>query len=335
MKKFLVLTYCLAGCLLPKLFPDCVEMQVCAQTGTTAYEFMNIPTSAHSAALGGNNVSVVEDDITLLFTNPALLSNVSDKTLNFNYMNYMSSSNKLSTAFAKQWGERGTWAVAGQVVNYGEMTETTANFEETGTFSASDIAIQAGYTYMLTDRWSGGVQAKVLLSNYGEFNSAGIAADLGLHYYDADHGLAFGLVAQNLGGQVDPLYDKSEKIPFNLVMGMSLDFANAPIRVSLTMQDLTHWSKDYYVAANSGISSSKVFFNHLSIGADIFPSSQTWLALGYNFRRGYEMEVQDKSHWAGFSLGGGLAVKRFKVGVAYGKYHVASSSLLVNASYCF
>ena len=34
-----------------------------AQTGTTAYEFMNIPTSAHGAAVGGNAVALIEDDI--------------------------------------------------------------------------------------------------------------------------------------------------------------------------------------------------------------------------------------------------------------------------------
>ena len=73
--------------------------------------------------------------------------------------------------------------------------------------------------------------------------------------------------------------------------------------------------------------------NHVSIGADIFPSASTWLAVGYNFRRAYEMKVNDTSHWAGFSLGGGLSVKKFKIGVAYGKYHVAASSIIVNASF--
>jgi hypothetical protein len=47
------------------------------------------------------------------------------------------------------------------------------------------------------------------------------------------------------------------------------------------------------------------------------------------------MKVADKSHWAGFSIGAGLNVKKFKVGVAYGKYHVASSSVVINAGYSF
>lgn len=305
-----------------------------AQEGNSAYEFLKIPTSAHSAALGGNNVSIIEDDITLMFSNPALLTNVADKTLNFNYMSYISSTSKLSAGFAKQVGERGTWAIGAQVLNYGDFTETSPEGEESGTFSASDIGLQGTYAYLFNDRWSGAVTGKILLSNYGDFSSIGLGVDLGINYFDEDRGLSLGLVAQNLGGQVDALQEESESLPFNLAFGISKDFANAPIRVSLTFSDLTHWSKDYfYNSSGEKQSFGKRFVNHISLGADIFPSSSTWIAVGYNFRRAYEMKVNDSSHWAGFSLGGGLAIKKFKIGVAYGKYHIAASSVIVNASF--
>lgn len=305
-----------------------------AQTGTTAYEFVNIPISAHSAAVGGNNVSMVEDDVTLMFTNPALLANVSDKSLNFNFMTYMASGTKMSAAFAMQAGERGTWAVGGQVLNYGEMTETNSNFEQLGTFRATDIGLQGGYTYMLSDEWTGGVQGKVLLSNYGEFKSIGLCVDLGLNYYDEEHGLSLGIVAQNLGGQVKSLHEKHEKMPFNLALGISKEFAMAPIRISVGLQDMTHWKSEYYATPDGReISGGKRFWNHVSLGAEVFPTSQTWVGLGYNFRRGNEMKIADSSHWAGFSIGGGISIKKFKVGVAYGKYHIASSSIIVNAAY--
>jgi len=305
-----------------------------AQTGTTAYEFVNIPISAHSAAVGGNNVSMVEDDVTLMFTNPALLANVTDKTLNFDFMTYMASGTKMSAAFAKQAGERGTWAVGAQVLNYGEMTETTAAMEELGKFKATDIGVQGGYTYLLTDTWSGGVQGKVLLSNYGEYKSVGLCVDLGLNYYDEERGFSFGIVAQNLGGQVKTLHEERQKMPFNLAMGISKEFVKAPIRISIGLQDLTHWKSEYYTsAAGKVVNGSKRFWNHVSLGAEVFPSAQTWIGLGYNFRRGYEMKVADSSHWAGFSIGGGIGIKKFKLGVTYGKYHLAASSIIVNASY--
>ena len=293
-----------------------------AQTGDTGYQFLNVPTSAHSAALGGGNVSIIEDDPTLMFTNPALLTNVSDKTLSLNFTSYISSTSKLSAAFAKQAGERGTWAVAAMMLNYGKMTETNENFEQLGEFSAKDISIQGGYTYLFSDYWSGGVQGKVIMSNYGEFKSTALSVDLGINYYDVDHGLSVSLVGQNLGGQVKALYETNEKLPFNLVAGISKDLANAPIRLSLTFDNITDWDE-------------KKPINHLTFGADIFPSSTTWVAVGYNPRRGNEMKIGDSKHWAGLSLGAGLTLKKLKIGLAWGKYHVAASSLLINASYTF
>lgn len=293
-----------------------------AQEGSTGYQFLEIPTSAHAAALGGNNISIIEDDASLLFTNPALTVNSSDKTLNLNYASYISSTNKLSASFVKHMGERGTWAFGAQLLNYGDLIETDANFNTIGEFSAKDIDIQAGYAYLFTDYLSGGVQGKVLLSNYGEFKSTAIAVDLGLNYYTPELGWSFSLVAQNLGGQVDALYETHEKMPFNLAFGVSKDFENAPIRLSVTFDKLTDWDV-------------KKPIHHLTFGADIFPSSTTWVAIGINPRRSKEMKIQDSSHWAGVSLGAGLSLKKIKIGLAYGKYHVAASSLLINASYAF
>ncbi|MCI6103376.1 MAG: DUF3308 domain-containing protein, partial [Bacteroidales bacterium] len=65
-----------------------VALDMHAQDSRTEYNFLRLPVSAHAAALGGDNVSIIEDDEALIFSNPALLSSVSDKTINFNYMNY-------------------------------------------------------------------------------------------------------------------------------------------------------------------------------------------------------------------------------------------------------
>ncbi|MFC2296267.1 MAG: DUF3308 domain-containing protein, partial [Prevotella sp.] len=59
----------------------------------TEYNFLRLPVSAHAAALGGDNITVIEDDEALIFHNPALLASVNDKTINLNYMNYMSGAN--------------------------------------------------------------------------------------------------------------------------------------------------------------------------------------------------------------------------------------------------
>ena len=53
-----------------------------AQDTGNAFTILRLPYSSRAAALGGTNISVIDDDITLAHHNPALLANVSDKTVN-------------------------------------------------------------------------------------------------------------------------------------------------------------------------------------------------------------------------------------------------------------
>ena len=258
----------------------------------------------------------------MMWTNAALLTNVSDNSILLGYNSYIRSSHLMSAGYTKAIGERGTWALGAQMLDYGKMDETDEQGSVVGSFSAKDLNFQTSYSYMLSDYWSGAITAKVLISNYANYSSTALGADLALNYFDEAHGFSFSAVGRNLGGQVKSLYDDGvkESMPFNLAFGLSKDFANAPLRVSLTADDVTHWD-------------DVKFIQHFVLGMDILPSSNTWVALGYNFRRAHEMKVADKSNWAGFSIGAGLNVKKFKVGVAYGNYHVAASSFLINAGF--
>ena len=82
---------------------------------------------------------------------------------------------------------------------------------------------------------------------------------------------------------------------------------------------------------------SEGFGHHFALGADVLLGRNIYIAAGYNFRRADQMKINDNegssSHGAGFSAGAGLQLERFKLHVAYGKYHVSASSILINLSY--
>ena len=92
-----------------------------AQESQTVYNFLRLPVSSHAAALGGDNISLIEDDAALTIHNPALLASVTDRTLNLGYMNYMSGANLFSAGYAFAQGEKATIGVAAQYLNYGSM----------------------------------------------------------------------------------------------------------------------------------------------------------------------------------------------------------------------
>ena len=294
-----------------------------AQESQTVYNFLRLPVSAHVAALGGDNTTIIEDDATLIFHNPALINNVTDRTLNLNLMTYMQGSTTASASYMQAAGERGTWGVTGQYMNYGSMKETTATGQQTGEFSAKDIAVGGTFAYALSERFTGGITAKFIASYIGQYNSVAAGVDLGLNYYNADNELSLSAVARNLGGQLSAYEDDFERMPLDLQVGVTKRLLRSPLRLSASLVRLNDW--EYGLG------------KHLVIGADLILSPQFYIAAGYNALRAAEMKVQEgdgsSTHGAGLSIGAGLQLQKLKLNVAYAKYHVSASSLVFNISY--
>lgn len=300
------------------------SVAVCAQNESqTEYNFLRLPVSAHAAALGGDNITVIDDDEALIFSNPALLSSVSDKTISLNYMNYMSGVNTASASFNRIVRERASWAVSGQYIDYGTMKEVDEDNVQIGDFTAKDISIAGYFSYLLTDRLAGGISAKFISSNIADYNSIAVGVDLGLNYYDPDREWSLSLVFKNLGGELKAYDEDFGKMPFDIQIGASKRFVNTPFRLHATIVDLNH--------------PQYKFIDHVVIGGDVLLGDSFWAGLGYNFRRADEMDVSgidgDSSHGAGFTAGAGLTLSRFKVGASYGKYHVSSSSVVISIAY--
>lgn len=239
-------------------------------------------------------------------------------------MTYMAGATTASASFNRIIKKKASVAVMAQYMDYGKMKEVDENNVQQGEFSAKDIAISGVLSYILNDRLVGGITAKFITSYIGDYSSMAVGIDLGLNYYDPDRDWSVSLVAKNLGGQINAYNEDYEKMPFDLQAGVSKKFASLPFRVSATLVGLTDW--DYGL------------INHLVIGADVILSQQIYLAAGYNFRRADQMAIssgadEESSHGAGWSFGAGLQLDRFKLQLGYGKYHVSSSSLLVNVTY--
>lgn len=293
-----------------------------AQESQTGYNFLRLPVSAHAAALGGENITVIEDDPSLMFSNPALAASVSDRMVGLNYMNYMKDSHFLSASFTKVLQDKATVAAGVQYVNYGKMKEVDADNRQTGEFSASDIAVSAIFSYQLARNLVGGITGKFITSQIGDYSSIAVGVDLGLNYFHPETEWSVSAVAKNLGGEVKAYDDEYSKMPIDVQLGVSKTFEALPVRVSATLIDMTHYNYR--------------FANHLCLGADVLLSQQIWVGVGYQFRKADEMKIvttdDESAHGAGLSFGAGINLDRFKLNLAYGKYHVSSYALMVNAA---
>ena len=314
-----------------------------AQEYASAFNTLRLPASSHAAALGGQNVTLIEDEPTAGWYNPALYANVSDFSAGLDFMTYAAGSTWMGAHFVKAFGERHTMAVGAQYMNYGKMDETDEAGNTLGQFSAKDIVIGAGYSYLLSDRWTGGANLKMMVSNLADYTALAAAIDVGVNYYDDENDLSVSASLQNIGTQLKAYHDgQRTHLPFTLGLGFSKGMAHLPVRFHVTMTDVTRWKSSYYVLPENKDKdkSDKVGFgkkalNHFVLGLDILPTDYLYLSVGYNFRRAYELKASGSSHLAGLSAGAGVNVKHFKFGVSYAKYHQASNSIMANVGYAF
>lgn len=312
----------------------CGITQAVAQSeSASVFHFLKLPTSAHAMALGGTNISINDDDASLLFQNPALMSNMSSKSINLSFLTYMQGCKAGNASWTMAHGQRGTWGVGAQFLGYGSMRGMSVDEVEMGDFSALDMAISGGYAYTLTEQISGGAIGKFIYSKYGSYNSIALAVDLGVNYWNEDWGLSISAVAANLGGQVKAFGDTRERLPFDLRLGISQQFARAPIRINVTFVDLTRWRREDYYTAGEEISGGRLFTNHLILGLDVLPIDLFYVSLGYNFRRAFELKAAGSSHAAGLCVGAGVNLKKFSIGLSYAKYHVSMPAFMITAQY--
>ncbi|WP_071122902.1 type IX secretion system protein PorQ [Prevotellamassilia timonensis] len=314
-----------------------------AQEYASAFNTLRLPASSHAAALGGQNVTLIEDEPTAGWYNPALYANVSDLSAGLDFMTYAAGSTWMGAHFVKAFGERHTMAVGVQYMNYGKMDETDEAGNTLGQFSAKDIVIGAGYSYLLSDRWTGGANLKMMVSNLADYTALAAAIDVGVNYYDDENDLSVSASLQNIGTQLKAYHDgQRTHLPFTLALGFSKGMAHLPVRFHVTMTDVTRWKSSYYVLPENKdkdksdkVGFGKIALNHFVLGLDILPTDYLYLSVGYNFRRAYELKASGSSHLAGLSAGAGVNVKHFKFGVSYAKYHQASNSIMANVGYAF
>ena len=319
MKRFFIYLYIII----------CSTALLHAQDAGTAFQFLQLPVSSHAAALGGDNISIIDNDAELSYHNPALLTNTYGRMLGFNYMNYLQRTNALGAGYTMEVGERSMLGLKAQYLDFGSMKNTDADGNILGDFSAKDMVVMGTFSFDFSDRFTGGVNGKIIYSNYEQVYSLALGVDLGINYYNPDKMLSFSVVARNLGGQVKTYDEIHESLPFNLLAGFSKDFTHAPIRLSVTLTDLHKWkAEDFY--NSSDVSWPAILLKHFIIGADIFPTANTYLSLGYNFLRHSELKNNAKRSFEGVTLGAGLQLRSMKIGVSYGKYHIAASSLMMN-----
>jgi len=307
---------------------------VWSQSLQTAFEFMQLPVSAHASSLGGNTVSLSDANSALFLSNPAMITGYVSPTAGLNAMTWFAGTKMAGVQWCSPIDVHSGYALNARYVSYGDMTKTTPDGTATGSFKAKDMAVGISYAYKLSRNLSGGVTGNFICSRYSSLTSIAVGVDMGLMYDLQNDGVTIGLAVTNLGGQIKAFENTFQDLPINLSAGVTWDLSHAPLRLTLTMERLTEWDKDdFHFDDDADPRFGDILRRHISFGADILLTDRLYLAAGCNLCRREEMSVKGSRGLTGISMGAGLDMERFAIDISYGKYQVSESSLLLNIAF--
>jgi len=301
-----------------------------AQEGKSGFDFLQLPVSVRAAAVGGTNVSMIENDLSLIFQNPAFLGQEMDLSFSASYLSYIADINMGNVAFAKALGERSAFGLGFIYSNYGKMLETTEENKILGDLNAADICGNIFFSRDLTDKIRGGVAVKFIYSNYANNTAIGLGVDLGLSYYNREKNLSVGLTGRNLGRQIKAYETEPAELPWDIQLGISQKLAHAPIRYSITGVYLKQWQ--FYNLQGEKDAFATTLLKHLIFGVEFLLSDNFWVGVGYNTKRSSDLHLSEGNKLSGFSIGAGLRVKAFGFGCSVGQYHPSAGSFMFSVS---
>ncbi len=309
--------------------------------GKHTYQFLSLVTSPRQAALGGKTLTIYDQDVNQGLYNPATINAEMDNHLSLNYGSYFGEVTYGTGAYAYTWDRHvQTFHVGVNYVNYGSFEGYDEMGMKTADFTGSEMALSMGYAYNIP--WTPvyvGANLKLISSTLESYNSFGIATDIGALYVDEKNDINIAVAVRNVGTQITTYAGEREKLPLEVMAGISQELENVPLRWHLTLENLQEWNIAFSnpnrteQTIDGPAKEEKVGFvnnalRHVILGAELFPKKAFNVRLSYNFRRGEELRIVEQRNFSGISAGFGLRFNKIKFDYSYSRYTVAANTSL-------
>jgi hypothetical protein len=306
--------------------------------GRHVYDFLNLATSARIVALGGMNVSLMDEDVQFGVMNPALVNPMMSGRLGLSFSGHLAGIRYGYAAYSRTWEGIGSFHSGVQYLNSGAMQGADEFGNLTGEFSANEWAWTTG----ISRAWRGfryGANVKLIQSSLAPgFTSWGAGLDLGAAYRGPDSLFSAGLTLRNLGVQLSSYVPGAgrEPLPFEIVAGVSNKLRYMPLRFSITATNLEHPVLRYIdrnappeldlngepIRQPSPV--PDLIFRHFVFGGEFLLGDFLRLRGGYNHLRRQELRSANRGGMTGFSLGLGIRGSRFAFDYGFASYGIGN-----------
>lgn len=304
--------------------------------GRGVYDFLNLSSSARISSLGGTNISTFDHDLNFAYANPALCNDSMHQTASMSIANYLSDITYGYAGYAHTFENVGNFHAGLQYLSYGKMIEADVYGNQTGRFSASDLALVVGGARQV-DQFRIGANLKVINSNVSRYRSHfALGMDLGGAYVSGSGLFTAGMAFKNIGFNLtrwETPEGVGTPLPFEIQLGISQRLKHMPLRFSiqttnLQTPNLIYYDKDAPPQVDlSGDTIETRFpvvdnlFRHAVFGTEFLITKGFNIRAGYNHMRRQELRSLNRGGISGFSFGVGIKIKMFRLDYALSSFH--------------
>ncbi len=293
--------------------------------GRYAFSNLNLASNARVSALGGENISILDNDPNLMFHNPSLMNETMYRRVAVNFSPYMAGIFNNSACISFKIKKLGQFGVGTHFINYGSATRRDDTGLDMGRIFGYDAIGQVSHARQL-GHFSVGASLKMMGSRFVDFSGFGLALDLGSTFKHPKRDFTISILAKNVGFG-------NYALPINAILGLSYKLEHLPLRLSLTIHHLHRWNIAYtnpnavlsYDINGTPIKDTVKWYHevprHIVLGGELILSKGFNVRFGYNHQRRADLRPAEAHLLSGFSFGFMLKVKAFELAYTKAFYH--------------
>jgi hypothetical protein len=303
-----------------------------SKVGTTGANFLKIGVGRATGM--GDAFVAIADDASATYYNPGGLARVG-RCVQLNHLEWIADLTHENISAVLPTGF-GTVALSVTALAMGDIEQTTIDNpntrlrEDEGTglfFGASDLAVAASYSRIITDKLSFGLTVKAINQSIWDMSASAVGADLGLLYNTGWNSLRIGAAMTNFGTQ---LSFSGRQLDYSFFWGdsgpsqLQGSYKTSPSPLPTTFRfglayDVVNQGSNVLTAALDVLHPSDIN-ETVNIGLEYGYAKTFYVRAGYVLNT--DISYQEKLGW-GTGLSAGLGVrtepaKGLKLGLDYG-----------------
>jgi len=327
----------------------CIIAPIHAQLGgKNVFGFLNLPTGARAASLGGYSSPIADNSVDFVINNPSLANETMLGTYSIQQALLPSgiTFGTISTAIALK---KGIIVPFIRHVSYGTFQGYDATGNTTNTFTAFDFQAGASYTYPLNPLFNLGVNTGIIGSYLETYSSYGLSGNFAVQYHSENELIHASLLARNVGLQLigyTGLKSAFNPLPLEIQSSVSIKLKHAPFRFTFIGHHMNQWKIGYYdpsiLPKIDGLTGDTIqpptvgfveqLGRHLAMQAELVSKGVFQFRMGFDYQRRQELKLEQAPGLSGMSFGIGLHFRKFKLDYGFMVYSKAGISNTIGLS---